>query len=140
MAELLRGPKGTQVKVSVKREGATGTVVTATITRAGSRPAWWTRFGAAGIVYLGVTSFEAQNISRDVETGLQKLGEQNAQGLVLDLRNNLGGLVTEAVEPGGPVPAERADRGLAPRPRRAGADLPRQGQYARAEVSRSSCW
>ena len=97
VAELLRGPKGTQVKVSVKREGATEPY-TATITRGGIETsvvdAFWVR---PGIVYLGVTSFEAQNISRDTETFMQKLGEQNVQGLILDLRNNLGGLVTEAV-------------------------------------------
>jgi carboxyl-terminal processing protease len=97
VAELLRGPKGTQVKVSVMREGATEPF-TATITRGGIETsvvdAFWVR---PGIVYLGVTSFEAQNISRDTETALQKLGEQNVQGLILDLRNNLGGLVTEAV-------------------------------------------
>src|SRR4029079_18792990 len=70
----------------------------ATITRGGIETsvvdAFWVR---PGIIYLGVTSFEAQNISRDTETFLQKLGEQNAQGLILDLRNHLGGLVTEAV-------------------------------------------
>ncbi len=97
VAELLRGPKGTQVKVSVKREGATEPY-TATITRGGIETgvvdAFWAR---PGIAYLGVTSFEAQNISRDTEAFLQKLGEQNVQGLILDLRDNLGGLVTEAV-------------------------------------------
>src|SRR5207253_1000616 len=54
-------------------------------------------FVRPGIVYLGVTSFEASNISRDTEAAMQRLGEQNVQGLILDLRNNLGGLVTEAV-------------------------------------------
>ena len=97
VADLLRGPKGTQVKVSVKREGATEPFTT-TITRGtietGVVDAFWVK---PGIAYLGVTSFEAQNISRDVETFMQKLGEQNVQGLILDLRYNLGGLVTEAV-------------------------------------------
>jgi len=97
VAELLRGPKGTQVKVSVMREGATEPY-SATITRGGIETSVVDAFFVRpGIVYLGVTSFEAQNISRDIETALQKLGEQNVQGLILDLRNNLGGLVTEAV-------------------------------------------
>src|SRR5581483_6068794 len=97
VAELLRGPKGTQVKVSVKREGATEPY-TATITRGGIETsvvdAFWVK---PGIVFLRVDTFEAQNISKDVETLMQKLGEQNVQGLILDLRGNLGGLVNEAV-------------------------------------------
>jgi carboxyl-terminal processing protease len=97
VAELLRGPKGTPVKVSVKRAGASEPV-TATIIRGAIETsvvdAFWVK---PGIVYLGVSSFEAQNIGREVEADMQKLGEQNVQGLILDLRNNLGGLVTEAV-------------------------------------------
>src|ERR1051325_5764600 len=88
VAELLRGPKGTQVKVSAKREGATEPY-TATITRGGIETsvvdAFWVR---PGIVYLRVDTFEAQNISKDVEALMQKLGEQNVQGLILDLRGN----------------------------------------------------
>src|SRR4051794_18141243 len=101
VANLLRGPKGTQVKVSVKRDGASEPF-TATITRGGIETsvvdAFWVQ---PGIAYLGVTSFEASNIGREVEAHMQRLGEQNVKGLILDLRNNLGGLVTEAVSLGG---------------------------------------
>jgi carboxyl-terminal processing protease len=97
VANLLRGPKGTQVKVSVMRNGATEPY-SATITRGtidtSVVDAFWAR---PGIAFLKVTSFEAQNLSRDVENYMQKLGEQNVHGLILDLRGNLGGLVTEAV-------------------------------------------
>jgi carboxyl-terminal processing protease len=97
VAERLRGPKGTSVKVSVTREGATEPY-TVTITRGGIETsvvdAFWVK---PGIAYLGVSTFEAQNVSRDTETLLAKMGEQNVNGLILDLRNNLGGLVTEAV-------------------------------------------
>jgi carboxyl-terminal processing protease len=50
-----------------------------------------------GVVYLGITSFEAQNVSKDVEAALAKLGESKVTGMVLDLRGNPGGLVNEAV-------------------------------------------
>ena len=56
--------------------------------------AFWVK---PGIAYLGVTSFEAQNISRDVEALHAEARRAERQGLILDLRNNLGGLVTEAV-------------------------------------------
>lgn len=97
VAELLRGPKGTPVKVSVKRDGS-NEPFTATITRGGIETsvvdAFWLK---QGVAFLHVTSFEASNIGREVEAHMQRLGEQNVQGLVLDLRGNLGGLVTEAV-------------------------------------------
>ena len=97
VADLLRGDKGTQVKVSVMRDGATQPY-TATITRGsidtGVVDAFWVK---PGIAFLRVQSFEASNVSRDVETFMKQLGEQNINGLILDLRGNLGGLVTEAV-------------------------------------------
>src|SRR5258708_5667812 len=97
VAEMLRGPKGTQGRVSVLREGATEPI-TVTVTRGGIETslvdAFWLR---PGIAYLKVKSFEAQNVARDVEAALAGLGEDKINGLVLDLRENRGGLVTEAV-------------------------------------------
>ena len=97
VADLLRGPKGTQVQVSVLRDGATQPV-TVTVTRGGIETslvdAFWVK---PGIAYLKVTSFEAQNVARDVEASLAGLGEDKINGLILDLRENRGGLVTEAV-------------------------------------------
>jgi carboxyl-terminal processing protease len=97
VAELLRGPKGTPVKVSVMRDGATEPY-TATITRGEIETsvvdAFWVK---PNIAYLRVESFEAQNVAKDTEALLGKMGEQNVNGLILDLRGNLGGLVTEAV-------------------------------------------
>jgi carboxyl-terminal processing protease len=97
VADMLRGPKGTQVQVSVLREGATEPVLV-TVTRGGIETslvdAFWMK---PGIAYMKVTSFEAQNVGRDVEAALAGLGEDKINGLVLDLRENRGGLVTEAV-------------------------------------------
>jgi carboxyl-terminal processing protease len=97
VAEKLRGPKGTPVKVSVTREGATEPY-TVTITRGGIETSvvdgFWVK---PGIAFLNVATFEAQNVSRDAEAALSRMGEQNVNGLILDLRNNLGGLVSEAV-------------------------------------------
>jgi carboxyl-terminal processing protease len=98
VADLLRGgPKGTQVRVGVKREGVPEPVVV-TVTRAeiatSEVDTFWVK---PGVAFVGVATFEAQNIAKDVEAGLRQMGEQNVNGLVLDLRGNLGGLVTEAV-------------------------------------------
>jgi carboxyl-terminal processing protease len=97
VADLLRGQPGTQVKVSVLREGSTEPYTT-TVTR-GSIPT--TVVDAflvkPGTIYLGVSTFEASNIESDVNEDLKQLDEGKATGLILDLRDNLGGLVNEAV-------------------------------------------
>ncbi|MEI9971782.1 MAG: S41 family peptidase [Ignavibacteriota bacterium] len=49
------------------------------------------------MAYLGVSSFEASNIEHDVQAGMRALDESKVKALVLDLRENLGGLVNEAV-------------------------------------------
>jgi carboxyl-terminal processing protease len=97
VADMLRGPRGTPVRVTVTREGApepiTVTVIRGEIETSLVDAFWY----QPGIAFLKVTSFEAQNVSRDVEAAMVKLDESKIQGLILDLRENRGGLVTEAV-------------------------------------------
>jgi carboxyl-terminal processing protease len=97
VADLLRGPEGSQVNITVRREGV-AEPISAKVTRGAIQTsvvdAFWLKPGTA---YLGVTSFEAQNVGRDVEALMQKLGEQSVTGMILDLRGNPGGLVNEAV-------------------------------------------
>jgi len=97
VADMLRGPKGTQVRVSVMRDGV-AQPYTATVTRGEIETSVVDAFWAKpGIAYVGVTTFEAQNVTRDVESLLRKMDETKVNGLILDLRGNLGGLVNEAV-------------------------------------------
>ncbi len=97
VADLLRGAPGTQVRVSVLREGSTEPV-TAAVTRGSIQTSVVDAFWAKpGTLYLGVSTFEASNIESDVNEQLSKLDESKAAGLILDLRDNLGGLVNEAV-------------------------------------------
>ena len=97
VADMLRGPKGTQVSVSVMRQGAAAPY-TVSVTRGEIETsvvdAYWVK---PGIAFVNVSTFEAQNVTRTVEDLLAKMGEPNVTGMILDLRNNLGGLVNEAV-------------------------------------------
>ena len=97
VADMLRGPRGTQVRVTVQRPGVPDPI-TFVVTRGEIQTsvvdAHWLQ---PGVVFLGITSFEAQNVSKDVESALAKLGESKVTGMVLDLRANPGGLVNEAV-------------------------------------------
>jgi carboxyl-terminal processing protease len=50
-----------------------------------------------GIGYIHINRFN-ENTNDELTAALKNLGEKNLQGLVLDLRNNPGGLLQEAVE------------------------------------------
>jgi carboxyl-terminal processing protease len=50
-----------------------------------------------GIAYLRVASFD-EKTGQEIHDSIEKLGGAKLKGLVLDLRNNPGGLVTAAVE------------------------------------------
>jgi carboxyl-terminal processing protease len=97
VANLLRGPRGSQVRVTVKREGAPD-FISAQVTRGEIETSVVDAFWVTDdVIYMRVDNFEASNLSHDVEADLRKLGEQKAKGLILDLRYNPGGLVNEAV-------------------------------------------
>jgi len=53
-----------------------------------------------GIAYTKILSF-SETTSRELEDGLRKLGENDVKGLILDLRDNPGGLLTEGVDTAG---------------------------------------
>lgn len=55
-----------------------------------------TFFAAAGIGYIRVTSFE-ENTPQLLQQAIDRLGGEHLGGLILDLRNNPGGLLTAAV-------------------------------------------
>ena len=101
IAELLKGPRGTKVQVTVGREGNGKNISYDIVRDAIARPsvpeAIWLK---PGIAYINVTQF-GENTSKEFEEQFRKLGENNIKGLVLDLRGNPGGLLNEGVEVAG---------------------------------------
>jgi len=97
VADRLKGPRGTPVRVGVRRQGA-AQPVSFSVTRGEITPsvvdAFWVR---PGIAYVNIRTFESEGVSRDMEEDLRRMGEENVQGLILDLRENRGGLLNEAV-------------------------------------------
>src|SRR5579872_1707294 len=97
IADLLKGPRGTQVKIIVSREGSeapiTFNVIRDEISRKSVQDALWVK---PGIAYVDVDQFN-ENTSKELEDALHKLGENNIHGLILDLRENPGGLLNEGV-------------------------------------------
>jgi carboxyl-terminal processing protease len=94
---LIRGPRGTQVALSVLRAGQAAPLEL-NIERAEIKlQSVRSRMLDDGIGYLRLTSFNA-NSSQELAAQLKALLEQNPRGLVLDLRSNPGGFLTAAVE------------------------------------------
>lgn len=97
VADLLKGPKGTPVQVKIGRQGNTEPLVfnitRDEIPRKSVSEAFFLRDGVA---YLAVEQFN-ENTSREVDDAIEGLGEKNIKGLVLDLRQNPGGLLNEGV-------------------------------------------
>ncbi|MFQ5683921.1 MAG: S41 family peptidase [Candidatus Binatia bacterium] len=94
----MRGPKGSEIKISVKRQGVAKlldfTIIRDTIRIKSVR----SRLLEEGYGYVRIAQFQ-ERTDRDLEKTLEKLssGKRGMRGLVLDLRNNPGGLLTQAV-------------------------------------------
>ena len=98
IADLLKGQRGTKVKIVVSREGSadnlTFTVTRDDISRKSVEDAFWVK---PGIAYVKILSF-AETTGKELDENLKRLGENNIKGLVLDLRNNPGGLLNQGVD------------------------------------------
>jgi carboxyl-terminal processing protease len=92
----LRGPEGTKVTIGIMREGFTEPK-DYTLTRAiiEIKSVRWTLL-QDDIGYVKLRSFQKTS-SDELETALQDLEEQNISALILDLRNNPGGLLEQAI-------------------------------------------
>jgi carboxyl-terminal processing protease len=97
VADLLKGPKDTPVHISLGREGwqkpIDVTIIRAEIPRPAVEFASMVR---PGIGYIHVTTFN-ETTDSDLENALEKLGYPNLKGLILDLRDNGGGLLNQSV-------------------------------------------
>ena len=95
VAELLKGPKGTTVRITILREGSEKPlefkVVRDEIPRASVDLHFLIK---PGIGYMHVSGFN-ETTEKEVEDALESFGD--LKGLVLDLRQNPGGLLSEGV-------------------------------------------
>jgi carboxyl-terminal processing protease len=98
--EKMRGERGTSIRLTIRREG-TERPVEVSLTRDVIRPQV-VRFRIEGgdIGYIRISSFNEQTdaaLRRAMQAIRQQAGN-NLKGLVLDLRNNPGGLLDQAVQ------------------------------------------
>jgi carboxyl-terminal processing protease len=97
VSNMLKGPQGTRVRIKVARFGQAEpiwfTVIRGEVPRDSVTYAFWY---APGIAYIKLEGFN-ENTGREFEKALAQLGEPNINGLILDLRDNPGGILQEAV-------------------------------------------
>ncbi len=120
VATLLKGPEGTQVSVTMVREGSAKPLVF-NLTRAEipENSVSLAFMIQPGIGYIRITG-EMETTSQEVQAALDKFGP-NLRGLVIDLRDNPGGLLNQAVDvcdkflkKGQVVVSQRARKGVFP--------------------------
>ncbi len=96
--KLIRGPKGTEVKLTVRRKGSekpidfviTRDVIPIKSVRSFSLP--------SDLGYIRISNFQS-NTGEDLAKALKKMDkDKELEGLILDLRNNPGGLLSQAVK------------------------------------------
>jgi len=97
LAQRVRGVPGSTLEIGYRRAGS-GPLRSATLTRATLKAQTVTaRTAAPGVAWLRVSEFEGKT-SAELAAALKTLDIQGApRGIVLDLRNDPGGLVSAAV-------------------------------------------
>ncbi len=96
-ANLIRGPKGTTVHLTLFRS-STGETLELAITRGSiPLPSVWQRLLDSRIGYIQISEFKATTTA-ELDQALDELLAQQPSGLLLDLRNNPGGLLHTAQE------------------------------------------
>jgi carboxyl-terminal processing protease len=95
VAEKVRGPRGTTVQITIMRKGAPAplqfTLTRAEIPRDSIDVQFMVR---PGVGYVHINMFN-ETTDRELQSALDGFGD--LQGLVLDLRHDPGGLLTEAI-------------------------------------------
>jgi carboxyl-terminal processing protease len=98
LPQLLEQSRQRQARLDVRRPGIPGLMHFTLVPEEMQSPSVDRAFFVgAGIGYIRVTSFD-ENTAQEVKAAVEKLGGDRLAGLVIDLRNNPGGVLTAAVQ------------------------------------------
>ncbi|MGE6629727.1 S41 family peptidase [Bacillus sp. NPDC077027] len=93
---LIRGKKGTDVKLHLSRDGVGNVDVTITRDTIPLETVY-TKLTKDKIAEIQITSF-AETTSKELDEAIRKMEDQGAKGYVIDLRDNPGGVMDEAIK------------------------------------------
>lgn len=95
--ELMRGPRGSKIELTILREG-TRQPFDVELTRAVIKvQSVRSRMLEPGFGYVRIAQFQSKSGDEFIEAVRELQGENTLQGLVLDLRNNPGGVLQSSV-------------------------------------------
>ena len=97
--EIMRGPVGSTVKLTIVREGLEDPIEVS-VTRDVIKLTAAKVRTENDVVIMRVTTFNEQtmpNLEDGTKAVMEEIGEKGPKGFVLDLRNNPGGLLSEAI-------------------------------------------
>lgn len=93
---LMRGKPGTPIDLSIVRKGASEPLKFHIVRAIITVESVYTRMIDDNILYIRITSFD-KKVATDVKAALKKYSSKS-KGIIIDLRNNPGGLLDQAVE------------------------------------------
>ena len=95
VVDLVRGEEGTGLTITIARQGIPESLGF-TLQRASVKPPVVSSEMLAGNVgYLKIYTFERYDVSKEAISKMKKLSDEGMKALILDLRGNLGGFVSE---------------------------------------------
>jgi len=96
--ELMRGPVGTDIEITVRRIGIKKAIVYKITREIIEVKSVKSKYIEKGIGYLRLTSFN-ENTTKQIKKKIKEYNKKkNIKGYILDLRNNPGGLLSQAVK------------------------------------------
>jgi carboxyl-terminal processing protease len=93
----LRGPKGTNVVVTILREESPGPFELTLIREIIEVKSVKAKELGDGVAYVRISAFQ-ERTGKDLQKAIEQLGQNGMSAIVLDLRNNPGGLLNQAVQ------------------------------------------
>jgi carboxyl-terminal processing protease len=99
VSKAVRGPEGEPVAIKVERAGNQSalyfTIRRGSVPQPSIRNSFMVR---PGVGYIGLTGGFTQTTADELASALEELSRQGMQQLILDLRNNPGGLLDQAIK------------------------------------------
>ena len=97
VVQSISGEAGTQVTLTILNPGS-GNLHNVTMTRAtiSIHNVTWHKLPGTNLAHLRLAGF-SENVTKKMRSALESIKQEGVDGIILDLRNNPGGLLTEAI-------------------------------------------
>jgi carboxyl-terminal processing protease len=98
VVERVLGPPGSSLKLTILRPSSQKTMEISLVrARITLQSVFWEPLTGTTIAYLRIAAL-SKGVNKDLKKALVRIKEEKLDGLILDLRNNVGGLFDEAVD------------------------------------------